>query len=361
MIDRREFLRSAVAVAVAVRFADLRAAEKKPAAKKLDLLIVGNGFIETHIAEAAQRRGHATTSLAPPHRPRLHQEDVVRAAEPALPPGHSFDAVIDGASRVPADVARLAALLPAELPQYVFISGTSVYAKLDKPGIDESAALAKAPDPDAPRPSDANAGALLGLAEKKAEKSWPGRVCALRTGLLVGPGDPTGRFTYWPARIARGGEVLAPGKPGDFVQFIDVRDAADFIVHCAERRTMGTYNVDGEAGMTIGALLDACKKASHSDARLTWVDWAFLEQQHVRPYRDVPVWAPALGEYAGFGRLSTAKAKAAGLHWRPLARTVADTLSWYHDEPAAKQSLARAGLTPARETLLLKEWHRRKA
>jgi 2'-hydroxyisoflavone reductase len=203
--------------------------------------------------------------------------------------------------------------------------------------------------------TDATASALRALCETAAEKAMPGRVCAVRAGLIAGPGDPSGRFTYWPVRVARGGEVLAPGKPTDFVQFIDVRDLADFIVLCAERRTPGVFNADGKGGATtMGGLLDTCKKVSKSDARFVWADAAFLAHQRISFYRDMPVWAPPGGDYIGLGQISSAKAQAAGLHYRPLADTVKDTLDWYNTDPAAEKTLRKAGLTPKREAEALK-------
>jgi len=183
----------------------------------------------------------------------------------------------------------------------------------------------------------------------------PGRVCVVRAGLPAGPGDPSGRFTYWPVRVARGGDVLAPGKPTDFVQFIDVRDLADFVMLCAERRTLGVFNADGKGGaLTIGALLDTCKKVSKSDARFVWADATFLAQHGISFYRDMPVWAPPGGDYIGLGQISSAKAQAAGLVYRPLEETVKDTLAWYKADPSAEKTLLRAGLTPKREAEALK-------
>jgi len=183
-------------------------------------------------------------------------------------------------------------------------------------------------------------------------------VTVIRPGLIVGPGDSTDRFTYWPVRVARGGEVLAPGSPKDFTQFIDVRDLADFIVLCLERKTFGTFNADAQAGsITIGALLDTCKKVTKSDAQFTWVDPKFLEEQKIGPWADLPVWIPAEGDDAGFGQVSAAKAKAAGLTYTPLADTVNDTLTWFKTEPAEHQAKLKAGLTAEREAAALKAWH----
>ncbi len=373
MINRRQFLCNAIAVVLASRFSAGSAAEKAAAGKKmsvekvapenkLTLLIIGDGFVAAQVVELAKRHGHAVTQVS---RTLLRNVQVLKGndnTELVVSDDQRWDAVIDTSARVPVDVAGLPPAVVSAAGYYLLLSSTSVYAKLDKPGIDESAPLQKTKEPDAQRATDATASALRALSETAAEKMMPGRVCILRAGLVAGPGDPTGRFTYWPVRVARGGDVLAPGKPGDFVQFIDVRDLADFIVLCAERKTLGTFNVDGKGGATtIGALLDACKKVSKSDARFVWADQTFLAKQRISYYRDLPVWAPAGGEYIGIGQLSSAKAQAAGLHYRPLAETVKDTLAWYNEDPAAAKTSLRAGLTPKREAEALKALRKTKA
>ncbi|HSE13930.1 MAG TPA: hypothetical protein VLB69_14955 [Rudaea sp.] len=367
MINRREFLCSAIAVAVAARFAAVNAAEKaarqkSAAQKKLTLLIVGDNFVASHVAEIAKRRGHTVTIV---NRASRRNKRILKGednSEFAVSEGQRWDGVIDTSANVPPDVAQLPPAVISGAGYYLLLSNTSVYAKLDKPGIDESAPVQKTADPDAQRATDATASALRALCETAAEKAMPGRVCVIRSGLIAGPGDPTGRFTYWPVRVARGGDVLAPGTPADFVQFIDVRDLADFIVLCAERGTHGTFNADGKGGaMTMGALLETCKKVSKSDARFVWADAAFLAQHRISFYRDMPVWAPASGDYIGLGRVSSAKAEAAGLHYRPLAETVKDTLAWFNADPAAAKTLLRAGLTPKREADALKALRARKA
>lgn len=361
MINRRDFLRNAIAVVLASRFAAARALDKPAAEKKLTVLIIGADFAATHVAEAARRRGHAVSLVSRALRKNVQVLKDDHDAELSTAEGQKWDAVIDTSAHVPVQVSGLPPAIVSGAGYYLLLSSTSVYAKLDKPGIDESAPVATTHDPDAQRPTDETASALKALCETTAEKIMPGRVCVVRAGLIAGPGDPTGRFTYWPVRVARGGDVLAPGKPADFVQLIDVRDLADFIVLCAERKTPGTFNADGQGGsLTIGALLETCKKVSKSDARFIWADDVFLAQQRISAYKDMPVWAHAGGGYIGFGQISSAKARAAGLHYRPLAETVKDTLAWFHADPAAAQTLLRAGLTPKREAEALKALRARK-
>ena len=184
----------------------------------------------------------------------------------------------------------------------------------------------------------------------------------VRPGLIVGPGDNSDRFTYWPARADRGGEILAPGSASDPTQFIDVRDLAGFLLHAIEQRSIGTYNADAPAGkLTMGALLSACQRAAGKPSTLAWVPADFLEAHGVSAWQDMPAWLPATGENAGFGRVSTARAQAIGLKYRPLDATVADTLAWWRGLPEARRAKPAAGITPAREAEVLKAWHQHEA
>jgi 2'-hydroxyisoflavone reductase len=188
----------------------------------------------------------------------------------------------------------------------------------------------------------------------------PGRTTVIRPGLIVGPGDTTDRFTYWPVRVARGGEVLAPNTPTDFVQCIDVRDLANFVVHCLEGTVTGIYNADAPQGsLTIGRLLDTCKQVSKSNASFVWLPKDFMEAQKVRPWSDMPVWLPAEGETAGEGQVSVKAAMAKGLTHRPLAETVRDTLAYVETWPAERKAKLKAGLSPEREAEVLAIWKKR--
>ena len=222
--------------------------------------------------------------------------------------------------------------------------------------------MATTTEPDAQKVTNENYGALKALCEQALTKVMPDRSTVIRPGLIVGPGDPTDRFTYWPVRVSRGGEVLAPESPKDFTQFIDARDLADFVVLSLEKKTRGTFNADAQAGsITMGQFLDTCKSVSKSDAKFTWVDAKFLEKEKVEPWSDMPAWSPPEGDDAAFGRVSAAKAKAAGLKYRPLDTTVRDTLAWFKTEPAEHQSKLKSGITAEREAEVLKDWHARSA
>ena len=200
-------------------------------------------------------------------------------------------------------------------------------------------------------------GPLKALSEKEAEKSFPDKTLIIRPGLIVGPRDETDRFTYWPVRIDRGGEVLAPGKPGDPVQFIDPRDLTEWTIRMAENRETGIYNATGPTKpLGIGNMLDEIKGALHSDAKFTWVPADFLNQQKVEAWSDMPVWA---GDELGLARTNINRALAKGLTFRPLAETTRDTLAWFKSLPQDRQSKIHAGLTPEREAEVLAAWKKK--
>lgn len=271
--------------------------------------------------------------------------------------GREWDAVIDNPSRLPRWVRDAAQLLKDSAGQYLFISTISVYADHVTPGADESSATATLEDPTVEETDDAAYGGLKALAEKEAEKAFPGRTTIVRPGLIVGPGDPTDRFTYWPARIARGGEVLAPGNPSDPVQFIDVRDLAEWTIRLVEQRVFDTFNAVGPAHpLTMAEMLYGIKAVTTAGAHFTWVPASFLEAQSVAPWSDMPVWLPPQGPYLGFASRNIAKALAAGLTFRTLADTAKATLDWHEARDAERKSKLSAGLAEEREAAVLAAW-----
>ena len=277
----------------------------------------------------------------------------------ALEGRRKWDAVLDTSAYIPADVTRSAKLLADKVGQYLMVSTISVYARMDKPNQDETAPLATLADPNVTEVTGETYGGLKALSEKAAEREMPGRVTIVRPGLIVGPGDNTDRFTYWPARADRGGEILAPGSAGDPTQFIDVRDLAAFLLHLLDQKAFGTFNADAPAGkITMGELLASSQRAALKPSTVTWVPAAFLDQQNVSPWQDMPVWIPPEGEYAGFGRVSSAKAQAAGLAYRPLDATTADTLAYWRALPPDRRANPKAGLSIVREAEVLQAWHK---
>jgi 2'-hydroxyisoflavone reductase len=196
------------------------------------------------------------------------------------------------------------------------------------------------------------------LSEKEAEKWFPGKTLIIRPGLIIGPRDESDRFTYWPVRVARGGEVLAPGKPEDSVQYIDGRDLAEWTIRMAENEETGIYNATGPAKSTgIGGMLNGIKTALKSNARFTWVDEKFLTDQKVQAWSDLPVWA---GAEDGITRTNISRALSKGLTFRSLDETTRDTLAWFKSLPQDRQSHPKAGLSPQREEEVLTAWKRQK-
>jgi 2'-hydroxyisoflavone reductase len=338
--------------------------------KPLRILILGGtGFIGPYQVRYALRRGHKVTTF---NRGKTHPGEWPKEVEQLIGDRNGkldalrdrqWDVAIDNPTTLPIWVRDAAQILKGNVERYVFISTISVYADTNQ-GVDEMAPLAKydGPDPyketiEAVKASGYKTyGPLKALSEQEAEKWFPGQALVVRPGLIVGPGDPTDRFTYWPVRVDRGGEILAPGKPGDPVQFIDARDLAEWTIRMAENRETGIYNATGPAKpLEIGNMLDEIKSALHSDAKFTWVPADFLQQQKVEAWSDMPVWA---GDELGLARTKIDRALAKGLTFRPLSETARDTLAWFKSLPQDRQSKLRAGLTPEREAEVLAQWHK---
>jgi 2'-hydroxyisoflavone reductase len=249
-----------------------------------------------------------------------------------------------------------AELLAPSVERYVFVSSISAYDEAIPPGSDEGAKVAQLSDP-ATEDVRANYGALKAACERAAEAAMPGRVLVVRPGLIVGPGDPTDRFTYWPVRLSEGGEVLAPGTGDDPIQVVDVRDLGNWMVEMAGRRATGIFNAVGPASRTsMRAMLEACQPAAGPPAPLTWVPWPFLEKEKVEPWSDMPVWIPAGGPESGMSQVSIARALSAGLRFRPLRETAQDTLGWWNGLPPERRAKLRAGLSREREKQVMQSW-----
>ena len=331
------------------------------------LVLGGTGFLGPQIVEHAVARGH-TVTLFNRGRTRPHLFENLEKLEgdrdpkvgeglKALEGDREWDAVVDTSGYVPRIVDASASLLKDRVKHYSFVSSISVYADHSKPDMNEDDPVGQLTDPTVERVDGETYGPLKAACERAAEAAMPGRVANVRPGLLVGPGDPTDRFTYWPARIARGGEVLCPNSPNDPMQYIDARDLGAWLVHLAENRTAGVFNAVGPfEGTTIGEVCNLCKDVSGSDATLTWVPWEFLREQGVTPWQEMPAWVPPEGDSAGFGRRSFAKAKAAGLTTRPVRDTIAGTLEYWKSLPEERRSRLRAGIAADKEARVLKAW-----
>jgi 2'-hydroxyisoflavone reductase len=323
------------------------------------LIIGGTIFLGRHLVDAAQERGHEVTLFnRGQHHPELFPavEKLRGDRDGGLDAlsGREWDAVIDTCGSVPRVVRASAELLAEAVGHYTFISTMSVYADLAAPGSNESSPVGTIADETVEDPTGPNYGPLKALCEQAVEAAMPGRSLIIRPGLIVGPHDPSNRFTYWPHRVAMGGEVLAPGTPEQPLQFIiDGRDLAAWIIRMVEAGTTGVFNAKGpDYPLTMGELLDTCVKVSGSDARFTWVDEDFLLDQSVGPWMELPLWLPASMNAINTARSD--KAYAAGLTFRPIAETVRDTLVW--DATLPPDTERRAGLAPAREAAVLDAW-----
>lgn len=321
------------------------------------LIIGGTRFLGRHLVGSALANGHQVTLFNrgksdPTAFPAL--ETILGDREKDLEKlsGRHWDAVIDTCGYVPRIVRMSAQALKDCAESYVFISSISVYAEFSKIGIDESDPVGKLADETVEEITGETYGPLKALCEQAVEQEFPDQTLIIRPGLIVGPYDPTDRFTYWPVRVSRGGLVLAPEKPEAPVQIIDARDLADFIIKLIEQKTTGIFNATGpDYELDFGSLLETCRRVSNSDAVFEWASVEFLAENKVQPWSDMPVWIPETPEDVGHSRVNVSKAIAAGLTFRPLAKTVRDTLDWALTRP--KNYQWRAGLTPERELELL--------
>ncbi|MDL2716840.1 MAG: NAD-dependent epimerase/dehydratase family protein [Acidobacteriota bacterium] len=364
MTTRREFVRDAgvaAAAAAAAAAFGTRAMSAGTDPKKTLLILGGTRFLGPEIVDAAKASGWTITlfnrgKTNPGLFPDLEKLQGDRTSDLKSLVGRSFDAVIDTSGYFPREVRDSAGLLGKQgAKQYVFVSSISVYADLGKPGVDEMAPVAILKDPTVEKVTEETYGGLKALCEAAAEAAMPGRVTNVRPGLIVGPNDGTDRFTYWPVRIARGGEVLAPNRPEDPVEFIDVRDLAVWIVRTIDQKTFGVYNATSSP-IKVGDMLDACKAASGSDAKFTWASAAFLKEQKVEEWSDLPVWTSPEGSDAGGGLVRNARAVAKGLTFRPIKTTAKDTLDWWKTLPKERTAKLKSGLTDEREAAVLAAW-----
>jgi len=373
---RRKFIKLSAVAGGALSFGLRTAVSAEEKTKKpLRLLILGGtGFTGPFQVRYALDRGHKVTVF---NRGKTHPGELPKEVEQLIGDrngqmdalkNRQWDVVIDNPTSAPVWVRDAAQILKGNVERYVFISTISVYADASNAGVEESAPLAKYNGPDAMKESRESIiaskyalyGPLKALSEQEAEKWFPKQTLIVRPGLIVGPRDETDRFTYWPVRLDRGGEVLAPGDPSDPVQFIDGRDLAEWVIRMVEQRQTGIYNATGpEKTLGVGAMLEGIKTANKSNAKLTWVNADFLEAQKVEPWSDMPVWVPPRGEEGGMGRINIQRALSKGLTFRPLADTARDTLAWFKSQPAERQAKLKAGLSREREEEVLAAWHKK--
>jgi 2'-hydroxyisoflavone reductase len=335
-----------------------------PAGKKL-LILGGTRFLGPALVNAATAKGWTITLFNrgksdPTIFPDLEQIHGDRNTDDVkMLGGRKWDAVIDTSGYFPKQVRSAAAVLGPNVGQYVFISSISAYRLPMKAGLDESAPIATLPpgtDVDAiDKVTEGNYGALKYLCEVEAGKAWPKRALNIRPGYIVGIRDGSDRFTYWPVRVEKGGEVLVPGRPSDPIQFIDVRDLGDWTIRMVEAGTCGTWHATGpKERLGMGPFLEAVKRATGSNATFTWVDEKAMTELKLNvDGGDFPIWASPTGEEGGASDVSVARALKAGLTFRPLESTVKETLSWWKTLPEKRRAELRAGITPEREVAAL--------
>ena len=379
MTTRRDLFKlgALAAAAAALPSFATAAGEAKPvgkAAKPLNILILGGtGFTGPFQVEYALKRGHKVTLFNRGKRPSPEWPAAVEqlhgdrnTGDLAALKGRKWDVCIDNPTSLPFWVRDAGQVLKGNVGHYLFISTISVYADGSKPGINENSPLAQYKGKDAMAETQQTLradienlyGPLKALSEAEAHKQFGKNVTIVRPGYIVGPRDETDRFTYWPHRVAQGGEILVPGDGHDPIQIIDGRDLGEWMIRLAEAGTTGTFNACGpDYPQSMDAMLYGCQAVTGGGMTLTHVSPAFLDEQQV----GLPIWVPSKDNpYAGYGAVSNERAIAAGLTFRPLATTVQDLLAWFRSLPAERQAKLGAGITREKEAELLKAWHARK-
>lgn len=334
------------------------------------LILGGTRFIGLHMTSLALQRGHKVTffNRGKTNTDRFPEIERIKGDRNGEIDGlkdRKWDVVIDNSGYVPRLVRLTAELLAPNVRQYIFTSSISVYPDFSVPR-DEKSPVGKLPDESVEKVDGDTYGPLKALSEQAAIKAMPDRVLVMRPGLIVGPDDNTDRFTWWPARAARGGEFIAPGAPQDPFQVIDVRDLAAFAINAAENNFTGTCNVVSHPNdFRFGELIDYCISAAKKQAKpasapqATWITADFLESQQVAPWSEMPVWLPAKGDEAAFASTSNAAAVARGLRITPLRKTVSDTLAWQLARPAEERDQLKAGIAAEKEAAVLAAWKAR--
>jgi len=378
--NRREFVQLSVLTAGAAGLAAaarIKGADAGEATKSLNILVLGGtGLIGPPMVEYALARGHeltlfnrgkTNTHLFPDvERIKGDRNDDISALEKSVADGRRWDVVIDNTASLPRWVSESAGLLADAADLYLYTSSISAYADSSVPGADETAAVGQISAEDEAKVltnkdiTGENYGPLKARCEAEARKAFPDKAIVVRPGLIVGPGDYSDRFSYWPIRIFRGGEVMAPGNPNDPVQFIDCRDLGEWYIRLVENKAIDTYNgVGPRSPMSIAGMLYGIRAAVDNEISFTWVDAGFLEKHEVQPWMHMTVWVPPVGEYAGFSSSSIQRALDAGLTFRPLADTAKATMDYWNSLPEERRAKPRAGLTAEKETEVLAAWHAR--
>ena len=363
MTSRRTVLKLAASLSTATAMRRLFAASEPGSL----LILGGTGFIGPHLTEEAQRRGWKVTHFnrgktASGGVPGVETLIGNRRGELDALRGRSWDAVIDDTGYIPKYVKMSADLLTPSVRYCLYISSISAYASFATAN-DEHSPLGKLADVEADKATDDTYGPMKALCEQYSAAAFKDRFSIVRPGYIVGPLDPTDRFTYWPVRASRGGEMLAPGTPQDPIQIIDVRDLASFMMTLVESRTNGIFNaVSPPRAFSMGDLVTASQRASpKAGTKVTWVTEDFIAAHSKPEELNLPIWAPPTGDTAGAALTSIQVSRQTGLRSRPLEDTVRDTLAWFQSLPADRRSKLRSGLDSDKESDTLRAWHAGKA
>ena len=376
---RREFFRTAGAVGAGLALGGASACTPEARSSGSDtasaatpkrlLILGGTGFIGPHMVRYAVERGHPVSIFTrgrseadlPPGVEHLIGD---RNDDHAAVEGRTWDVILDNNAQDYRWVQKSTELLRDAAEQYVFVSSISAYELegfgwgnkdriLMEPIVAEDFKRISPPEGWSDG-DDARYGLMKTLSEDIVRAAFPGRTTVVRPGLIVGPGDQTDRFTYWPVRIDEGGEVLAPGSPQHANQIIDQRDLTEWIVRMAENGTTGVFHGVGPGRrLSMGEMLEQIGTVASNPFEFTWVPEDFLESQGVAPWSDLPAWIP--GDALMF--VSFQKAVDAGLTYRPLPVTARDTLEWHKTRPAEERADRRFGWSREREREVLDAWH----
>jgi 2'-hydroxyisoflavone reductase len=359
MMTRRELLRAGALLTTGSAGRGFAADSRQ----KTLLILGGTGFIGPHLTHEAQHRGWRVTHF---NRGKSAVEGLAgveslvgdRKGQLDALRGRKWDVVIDDTGYIPKYVKMSAELLAPNVGYCLFISSISVYASFAKPN-DEESPTAKLENADIGEITDTTYGPMKALCEQYVRSAFEQRACIVRPGYIVGPLDRSDRFTYWPVRASKGGEMLAPGTPHDSIQVIDVRDLTAWMMSLVESRRNGCFNADSPPGaLTMGELISASQRQSpHAGTRVTWVPEDYLAARWKAEELDLPPWSPSRGDTAAASLTSVTRALESGLHCRPLGETVRDTLVWFQSLPPDRQAKLRAGLDPVKEAQTLRDWH----
>lgn len=368
--SRREFMiksgAAAAALGLGMSYANsVKSKKTKKAKKSLKILILGGtAFTGPHLIKYAMDRGHSISIFNRGKTKSTVHKELFKKVEKLVGDrndnlevlkGRQWDAVIDNYAVYPRWVRQTADILKDNVDTYLFNSTLSVHASFAKRGLNEDDPVATTDTPD--KEDGSLYGPLKALCEDVTRDVFKERAIIVRPHLIVGPGDTTDRFTYWPVRIQKGGEVLAPGSMNRPVQYIDARDLSQFMIHLIENRTNGTFSGVGPlSGLSMAELLYGMRAVVSNDISFTWVDQEFLTKNEVRPWNEMTTWMPEGGEMDGFGSFDNTKSVKAGLTYRPLAETVKDTLDWWEGLPAERKNKPKAGLDYKKEQKVLTAW-----